>query len=687
MIYYAALSDEVIRNAQQYDLAIVHPLRGNATAEQIAQIQAGKDPSTNEDDVLVLCYLSIGEDTRTFGLSDEQLRNDPGQRFTRDGTGPRTDPRGPDASGQALRDIDPVGVVSSGGSGFAPYYLDDNDYDGSPDRNNNFGVAFVNAGHPAWFEEVNNMRSATDGVPGIKELLTDDTSENQLGLNCDGLFLDTLDTAAPNSFTDETSPNQTEFEWTAFGFTAFIQRLRAAYPDKLILQNRGLFFFNPVFAHYEVNPRSLVDFVLFESYQLDSSSDQTANAYFAADNKHVFRPRLMAEAQRDDGFQVLSLGYAEGPANQITPDSLLEPDNEQAIGFDLLIQDIVQAEQLSGFRHYLTNARVELANDFVRSNAPATDTTAPQWTSTFNPTNNSFPTPPVAVQARAGIQRVLPGPGIGEVTVQWDVALDFNPVQYVLYYQTSPFDFTDPDLGQATELTLSGLPSAAYGRAELSESPANEMIISGLGADATYHFLIRARDSLGNEEKNEVVLTESPLAALPQHEITIDGLTEDWDRVPVAHADPADATIAAGPDWREIRITNDETHLFIYVSLETPSLLNSRFNIYIDTDQNPSTGYTSGSLSGLGADYLIQARTLYGLQTGSAFQVTPIGAIATSDETGNRVIELAVPLAQLGVVNVGQAVGLTFVNDASPGDFAPDLGTPLVVNLALPGSN
>jgi hypothetical protein len=40
------------------------------------------------------------------------------------------------------------------------------------------------------------------------------------------------------------------FEWTAPGFRILLQRIRAAHPDKLLLQNRGAFFFDNRLPHY-----------------------------------------------------------------------------------------------------------------------------------------------------------------------------------------------------------------------------------------------------------------------------------------------------------------------------------------------------------------------------------------------------------------------------------------------------
>jgi hypothetical protein len=104
--------------AKRAQLAIVHPAHAELTRAQVADIQAGMNPNDPSDDVLVLCYVSVGEDLRAALLSDDQVRMNP--RFRGDGTGPRVDPRGPGADGQRLDGIDPRGAPSNGGTGFAP---------------------------------------------------------------------------------------------------------------------------------------------------------------------------------------------------------------------------------------------------------------------------------------------------------------------------------------------------------------------------------------------------------------------------------------------------------------------------------------------------------------------------------------------------------------------------------------
>ena len=86
----------------------------------MAEIQAGLDPAKP---VLVLAYVTVGEDDRTIGLSPQQMRADP--RFVGDGSGPRVDPRGPGPANRPLTGLDPLGAPSSGGRGFASWYLDE----------------------------------------------------------------------------------------------------------------------------------------------------------------------------------------------------------------------------------------------------------------------------------------------------------------------------------------------------------------------------------------------------------------------------------------------------------------------------------------------------------------------------------------------------------------------------------
>src|ERR1700690_4068486 len=146
LIYYGNWNSGQVDYARtNYHLVILHPA-SNITSNQIASIKRGKDNiAGTADDVLVLAYLSIGEDDRN------------GAPFSGDGLGPRVDPRASD--GDPLSGItNPLGLASAGGTHYASYYLNSrSNQNGTPDQNSNFGSYYVNAGAPAWWSVLQTM--------------------------------------------------------------------------------------------------------------------------------------------------------------------------------------------------------------------------------------------------------------------------------------------------------------------------------------------------------------------------------------------------------------------------------------------------------------------------------------------------------------------------------------------------
>jgi hypothetical protein len=501
---YGGWDAAAIMSAKRHDLVVIHPNADGVNRALVQEIQEGIDPNDPSDDVAVLGYVSVGEDDRVIGLTDAQASAD--ARFRGDGTGPRVDPRGPTPNGGPLSGIPVLGTASPGGAGWASFYLDDDSMaidgkgDGIPDRNTSFGGYFVNAGDPKWFDVVHDMTlDGPDGVAGLEEVLTTTTGR---GLGCDGLFLDTIDTAAPNVWTTPSSADFTRFEWTAPGMSAFVGRVHATYPDRLVLQNRGDFFFDPELEHFAYTTRGAIDFFLFESYRLSSSSSDGIDPYFFADNQYDIMPKLVAESQRPDGFRTLSIGYVEGAGATGAADTLR---GVGTVALDTFLEDIRVTERVAGFRHYLTNADLTLTNSFVRDHADLTDADPPVWSSVWNTHVDTagLPTPP---SPRVGVQKVTPAQG--QVTVQWDVALDLNRVSYALYYATTPLDGVgDPALTGATRVVLTPRPPAAYIGGFSGTTLPFEDTVPNLESGATYHFVLRAFDSQGNEEKNVVSLS------------------------------------------------------------------------------------------------------------------------------------------------------------------------------------
>jgi len=508
-ITYGALSEGDISILKTYPLVIVHPYNGNITRSQIMRIKEGVNPSDNADNPVVLCYISIGEDSRTFELTASDMLNE--ARFRGDGSGPSVDPRA--VGVKSLVAVNPRGTPTNGG--FASYYVNDNAFvcngavDKIPDENFFFKTRFVNAGDPLWYATVKHMvmNINTHTPPGLKELLTGSYGK---GLACDGVFLDTIDTAAPNQYTSCSDANHTKSEWTGKGFSDFMRNIRADFPAKVILQNRGLFFFDPRQPHYEVSARGVIDIGFFESYYLDNDSATTVSPYFV-DNKYNTAYKIMAEANRPDGFKMLSLGYADGfdgPKPGMSIETLTGTSN---VGYDILMND-VQESLYVGFRPYLTSALVDLVNPFVKNNAVMTDVTPPVWQSVYNENYQYIAMPPAP---RVGIQKIVPG-AAGSVTVSWDVAVDMSKVSYVLYYSATPFDFNN--MSAATRVVLIPTVGDGYSTIWAASNPDSaiesffpyQSAISGLQPGTSYDFVIRAIDSLGNEDSNTVKISAVP---------------------------------------------------------------------------------------------------------------------------------------------------------------------------------
>ncbi|MEI6875386.1 MAG: hypothetical protein WCL50_09695, partial [Spirochaetota bacterium] len=400
------------------------------------------------------------------------------------------------------------GLPSPKGLGFASYYLDDVATDGMPDFNPAWGAAFVNAGDPLWFETLDSERSDIDGQFGMEQLLTTGKgrSGSAEGLGADGLFLDTIDTCAPNSWTGAGSSVQSDFEWTAPGFSDFIRRLRGKYPDAILVQNRGLFFLNKDCAQFAFTTRPWIDFLLFESYRLDSTIE--VSPYFG-DNRFNYLPKLSAEASRADGFQILSLEYYRD-------DAAVPKIVDAATRVEALRESI----SVAGFRSYLADRDLAEANTLALDRAKMLDNEPPVWSSTLSAYGAGQGL--LGLQSpRVGVRRVLATDAVGateagSVYISWDVAIDENPVDYVAYYSYGDGSLSAmaEDLPAATRIELGPITTMGRGyAAAVCADPASgpfpfEAKIRGLTSGRTVEITVRARDRspLANEEANRVVL-------------------------------------------------------------------------------------------------------------------------------------------------------------------------------------
>ncbi|MFO8042623.1 MAG: hypothetical protein R6U25_05430 [Alkalispirochaeta sp.] len=536
--YYGPLTAQAVRDLARFDLAIVHPdLNQGLSSDELRA--AVRRIQTTGPRTTVIAYISVGEDVRVtpyFDVVDGQYVPDwqaleAEERFynphnPNDGafSGPVVDPRpeAPLPDGARLPS-DYTPGVTSGAGGWASYYLDDGDRnnapnaggdgDGRPDFNPNFGSFFVNIGDPAWYQSLRRQTRADDGHYGISELV------GSGGLGFDGLFLDTIDTMGPNSYAAFSSRENeqltqdgsstgvpSEYEWTAPGLGKFLDRLTSDYPEAIIVQNRGLFFFDPRLAHYTHNAGAQIDYLMFESYRLDSDEGAPYNDRFYRENRDRVRQLLMTAATQEERFHVLSLGYVEGA------------------GAGDIETDIAEATD-SGFMHYITDAGLEMIRtDTLDTRDPdvSPDTDAPVW-STTGYVDGTYTAP---IEPRVGIQSAqIIGSGSAQLT--FDLALDRDPVEYVLYRLDTTGTPTDqvpvgaefvdqaaavavtPEINRdyaQQYITAGGFPVYS---AQNDPPPAFTGRVDGFDPGRRYHLLLRAQDPSGNETGN-TELTELP---------------------------------------------------------------------------------------------------------------------------------------------------------------------------------
>ena len=568
LIHYGNWTAPLVDQARtNYKLVILHPSASNITPAEIATIRSGPDNIVGTaDDVKVLAYISVGEDDRT------------GAPFAGDGTGPRIDPRA--SYYDPLSDaIAPLGLASTGGTGYASYYLDDDNFNGQPDRNSVFGGYYVNPGDPAWYVVLKTQTKASVGRAGINELLT---TSSGAGYGCDGLFLDTLDTPAPNSF------GATFYEWTAKAYRDLVKNISDDNPTKLLLANRGVFFYNPNLKPYAYTLRPYINLLMFESYYTDSSGSGAPSTFFA-DNKFNYAPKVDAEANRPDGFTVLGLGYTTAG----------EP---AALG----LADFAECQREQGWPLYRTNPALD-ALPFNTSaagwNAANPDTSPPVWDSTAATSADSDPALAgnQAPAPRIGIQQVIAGDA--SATVRWDVARDqTGPVTYNLYYTSA----TTLDFTTATKLAhVTPAIPANYQTGTGAARYPHEFVVTGLTNGTAYRFAVRAEDALTHEDTNAVVLAATP-AGVPSYykTIAVDGSDADWSEVPVVATDAAGDGI---PDVVSVKIANDADYIYLLVryngATDTNTLSGSPSTfLSLDNDSNPATGFNIYGLGAVGAE-------------------------------------------------------------------------------------
>lgn len=573
LIYYGNWDSGTVNFARtNYNLVILHPA-SNITPAEIVRIRSGKDAILGTaDDVVVLAYLSVGEDNRT------------GAPFAGDKLGPRVDPRASDSL--PLSGItNALGLPSAGGTNYASYYLNaKSNQTGVPDQDPNFpGSYYINAGAPAWWNVIKNMTKSSGDQAGLDEILTSNVGN---AYNCDGVFLDTIDTAAPDSW-------GTSYEWTSPGMQALIRQIRTNYPNKFIMANRGLFYYDSNLKTYPYTIRPYVDMVMWESYFSDSSTNLISPSFL--DNKFEYAPKINAEAGRPDGFTVVALDYDHTPPQ---PSSIVNQDYTECMN--------IQGWPLYRNNPYLAEPPNTNTAAWMASNA---DTQPPVWDST---TAVSSDKPP----PRVGMQEVMAGNNCA--TVYWDVAHDqTGPVRYNIYYYAG----TTMNFAAASRLTnvVATIPTNYLTGTGPGRYP-YACVVTNVQNGTTYCFAVRAQDSANppHEDTNIVAIAATPGTAGmagSYKSIHIDGNFSDWTNVPWAFQGSADGNAV---NFSQIQFANDTNYLYGHFKLFSPYAPFSDYNthLFIDTDNNGQTGYqVTGAL--FGSEFMVESGFGYDQRNGS----------------------------------------------------------------------
>ena len=163
--------------------------------------------------------------------------------------------------------------------------------------------------------------------------------------------------------------------------------------------------------------------------------------------------------------------------------------------------------------------------------------------------------------------------------------------------------------------------------------------------------------------------------------ITIDGNMSDWAGVPLAYTAPVGSSDAI--QYENVYIANDANNLYIQFTLYSArpnAFANGYDNLFIDTDNNASTGFSTG---GIGSEMLVQWGGGYQEASGvfNAGTINNLGwSIAGSPDSLN--FELAISrnatyASDNSLVFANNTIAILLEGDTtgySPVEFAPSSG-------------
>lgn len=606
------INTDLVDDLAAFDVVVLQPNQPNFTAEIIEELK-DKNP-----DIITLGYISIGEDFVDDAI-ESPLGNGTGM-VTYDASLNDLVPTANNTLQSFYVDVDTqtvtrnefgtvTKVVTPEGGRLNP--------DGKPDYNPSFLGYMVNPDNN-WRWVIDNMRIGSNDVQGhstkagLKQLAgvrdVNDLRNRSADFGFDGFFLDTIDTSAPFN-------SAGYYPWSVDEMRDTVKYISDTYQDKIVFANRGAFYFtaglkSPVTDEYSIDfsLRTHINAFLFESFRYDSQPDvgeKNGVSEFYNENRYNVLPKVMAQASGQDGFTVFALEYESG---RVVNGTDLAND---AFNTDIHELGFVSYLAVNGDLNDVGLSFFNLLPEFDLE-----DTVAPVWDTTATVAFNT-----VSETSRIGAQGVSMNETNGGLRVEWDIALDQSlPITYDIVVTDASTLVREYHENVAFE------PVEAWLHDPVSNS-AYAFTIDGLSADKSYTVQVIAVDAKGNRNTDDpgmtyvprrpTAITSNALSAA----ISIDGDLSEWDILQAYPNDPADDVVGqsvegheSGPgnqaNWTGLQIAHTESTLYMAYKNATNLYISSGFQLFIDSDNNPETGFSGGfgDLTDLpiGADFLIE---------------------------------------------------------------------------------
>lgn len=277
---YGHWDEDRVARAHQFDLVVVHPGHdfSTFTPELVDRLKRGRDGlAGTADDVVVLAYVSIGEDDQP-PAGPPTARPLSGPSFFANGKWSQA------KAGYPTRFLDQVAYLfeSNGERRYGPNGkpVSQPGQDGIPDENGVWGSYYVNAGDVEW-----------------QDMVLQRTRRLQEEFRVDGFFLDTLDTASPWG----------SYRYSQPQMVSMLGRIRKAHPDHFVLANRGMFLL-------DTHPKefiSSIDGLLYESlYAIwDWGAQQGVQSPWVVGDYAAYKSPLLGASRRPPGFHLFFVNY------------------------------------------------------------------------------------------------------------------------------------------------------------------------------------------------------------------------------------------------------------------------------------------------------------------------------------------------------------------------------------------